>query len=348
MLHQSNLTSDTRAVYQRRSTTPKGSYVRPANFLTAELDPIHSTYKMLMYREGFSYPQTYYSKKKEFAEAQDKEYVLLSMIERFIGRNNCFYRKAEVTENGKTYSPTTMIEFWRVYQDDTEDTLVLRLFHPESPIAFKLYDYLQKNHTVKQKLQGYYEALKNGNVERIGGAKARRLEIDEQTDFTWQKMTIENFSIHLAQLYSKYPSRSQIDVYKEAYMKKFFTRPQATLNQAPKQTPTAIPSVARTEQLTSSVTTQEEIQVANQKENRKEVNTMWAKCLELICTKLPDAAFRTWFLPIEPQSLANKLLVLKLPSNFHYEWLEDNYAELMREVLNECLGKESKIGYLVK
>jgi DnaA N-terminal domain len=344
MLHQSNLTTDTRAVYQRRSTTPKGSYVRPANFLTAEFDPIHSTYKMLMYREGFSYPQTYYSKKKEFAEAQDKEYVLLSMIERFIGRNNCFYRKAEVTENGKTYSPTTMIEFWRVYQDDTEDTLVLRLFHPESPIAFKLYDYLQKNHTVKQKLQGYYEALKNGNVERIGGAKARRLEIDEQTDFTWQKMTIENFSIHLAQLYSKYPSRSQIDVYKEAYMKKFFTRPQATPNQAPTTPPPSQSVAARTEEQQASAA---EIQVTNLDE-KKVLNRIWAKCLEVICTKLSDAAFRTWFLPIEPQSLVNQLLVLKLPSNFHYEWLEDNYSELMREVLNECLGKESKIGYLVK
>ena len=68
------------------------SLKKSVNFLNAELDLINSSYKMLMYREGFSHPNTYYSKKKHFAEPQDKEYLMLSMIERFIGRNNCFFR----------------------------------------------------------------------------------------------------------------------------------------------------------------------------------------------------------------------------------------------------------------
>ena len=121
------------------------SLKKSVNFLNAELDLINSSYKMLMYREGFSHPNTYYSKKKHFAEPQDKEYLMLSMIERFIGRNNCFFRKHDQL-NGKTYSPATMIEFWRIFQDDTEERLVLRMFHPTTNVlSYEVFDYLIDN-----------------------------------------------------------------------------------------------------------------------------------------------------------------------------------------------------------
>ena len=198
--------------------------MKPENFYNAELDPFNSTYKMLMYREGFSHPNTYYSKKKNFLEPDDKEYLMMSMIERFISKNNCFFRKFEV-KNGKTYSPATIIEFWRIFQDDSEERLVLRLFHPtKSKEAFRMFDYLYKNEPVKLKLLKYYELMRVGKTDAIGESKPRKLKDDENNDFFWQKLdSYEDFEKHLAHLYAKYGSRGRIDIYKDAYLKRNFS-----------------------------------------------------------------------------------------------------------------------------
>ena len=316
-------------------TAIKPAYSKPVNFLQAELDATNSTYKMLMYREGFSHPNTYYSKKKDFAEPDDKQYLMLSMIERFIGRNNCFFRKPDVV-NGKTYSPVTMIEFWRIFQDDTQDKLILRMFHPtQNTIPFKLYDYLVHNEVVKRKLLNYYELLRVGKTEAIGGSKARKLVIDEEKDFSWEKMPIDDFAIHLAHLYSKYPSRGRIDIYKDAYM----ARNYATPNLSPKSPSmnTNVASIATPIQNTVKPTAQPS----------KNINSVWAMCLEFICMNVPESAFKTWFIPISPIKIEADTLVLKLPSEFFYNWIEENYVDIMRKALDKSLGKQSKLEYII-
>lgn len=294
------------------------------NFFHAELDLINSSYKMLMYREGFNHPNTYYSKKKNFEEAQDKEYLMLSMIERFIGRSNCFFRKFD-QKNGKTYSPATMIEFWRIFQDDTEERLVLRMFHPtKNIIPFELFDYLKDNERVKIKLYQYYELLRVGKTEAIGASKPRRLESDELNDFSWKKIPLEDFAKHLAHLYTKYPSRGRIDIYKEAYMKNNYSTETASLQKQANQQRCSV-----------------EIKPVN------EAFGIWAKCLEFICTNIEENAYRTWFLPIIPIKIEGNKLVLQLPSIFFYHWIEENYVDLMRKVLDHSIGKEGELEYQV-
>lgn len=316
--------------FNNKSNFAQNGYKKPENFLQAELDPMSSSYKMLMYREGFSHPNTYYSKKKDFEEPQDKEYLMLSMIERFVGRNNCFFRKFEQVQ-GKTYSPATLIEFWRVFQDDTEERLVLRMFHPtKNIIPFQLFDYLRDNEKVKMKLYHYYELMRVGKTEAIGASKPRKLEKEEETDFFWQKIAREDFAKHVAHLYSKYPSKGRIDIYQDAYLKmnyeEYFTpvTPQTVFNQTVTKVSTAN---------ASSISP------------LKKAMTIWAKCLEIICQNVPETAFRTWFLPIIPLRADDEKLVLKLPSRFVYEWIEDNYVSLMREAIDASIGKHGKLEY---
>jgi hypothetical protein len=295
---------------------------KPENFLNAELDLINSSYKMLMYREGFSHPNTYYSKKKHFAEPQDKEYLMLSMIERFVGRSNCFFRKPDQS-NGKTYSPATLIEFWRIFQDDTEERLVLRMFHPTKNIlSYELFDYLLDNFQVKMKLNSYYELMRVGKTEAIGASKPRSLEQDELTDFTWKKMTQQDFARHLAHLYAKYPTRGRIDIYKATYQKNHFYEVTPQIEDA------------------SQATISAEL-------SHKNMLIIWAKCLEFICQNVEENAFRTWFLPIIPIKLENKKLVLQLPSSFFYDWIEENYVDLLRKTLDQTIGQDAILEYVL-
>ena len=73
----------------------------------------------------------------------------------------------------------------------------------------------------------------------------------------------------------------------------------------------------------------------------------WKKCLEVIKKHLPAQSIRTWFLPIVPLRLEGSLLTIQVPSQFFYEWIEDNYLPVLREAIHEVLGKNGKLKYSV-
>ena len=73
----------------------------------------------------------------------------------------------------------------------------------------------------------------------------------------------------------------------------------------------------------------------------------WNKCLVQIKERIGNQAFETWFKPIKPVKIENNLLTIQVPSQFFYEWLEDNYVELLRDVLDEQLGKDFQLEYSV-
>ncbi len=73
----------------------------------------------------------------------------------------------------------------------------------------------------------------------------------------------------------------------------------------------------------------------------------WNKCLVQIKERIGNQAFETWFKPIKPVKIENNLLTIQVPSQFFYEWLEDNYVELLRDVLDEQLGNDFQLEYSV-
>ncbi len=74
---------------------------------------------------------------------------------------------------------------------------------------------------------------------------------------------------------------------------------------------------------------------------------IWSKCLGNIKSKIGEQGFDTWFKPIKPIKLDGKVLTIQVPSQFFYEYLEEHYVHLLRNVLNEELGNDYKLEYSV-
>lgn len=74
---------------------------------------------------------------------------------------------------------------------------------------------------------------------------------------------------------------------------------------------------------------------------------LWANCLTVIQDNVPEAAFKTWFLPIVPLSYENKVFTIQVPSQFFYEYLEDKFIDLLKVTLHREIGKDTILQYRV-
>lgn len=74
---------------------------------------------------------------------------------------------------------------------------------------------------------------------------------------------------------------------------------------------------------------------------------VWDDCLKVVRQHLSEQSYKTWFEPIIPYKLSGKKLVIQVPSQFFYEWLEDNYVQLLRKALDFALGKEGQLEYSI-
>jgi len=74
---------------------------------------------------------------------------------------------------------------------------------------------------------------------------------------------------------------------------------------------------------------------------------VWSACLGLIEENINSLAFKTWFLPIRPLSFSGSELTIELPSQFFYEWIEENYSEQVKQALRQVIGPEAKLMYSI-
>ena len=74
---------------------------------------------------------------------------------------------------------------------------------------------------------------------------------------------------------------------------------------------------------------------------------VWSKCLEFIKDNIDEQPFLTWFAPIVPVTLEGKTLKIKVPSQFVYEWLEDNYIGLLKSAMTYTLGEGARLIYII-
>jgi chromosomal replication initiator protein len=73
--------------------------------------------------------------------------------------------------------------------------------------------------------------------------------------------------------------------------------------------------------------------------------TVWSKCLKIIRDNLNPQSYKTWFEPINPVKLENKVLTIQVPSQFFYEWLEEHYVDLLQKTLRQVVGPGAKLEY---
>lgn len=81
--------------------------------------------------------------------------------------------------------------------------------------------------------------------------------------------------------------------------------------------------------------------------NGADFNEVWEKCLEIIKDNINTQSYRTWFEPIKPIKLENKILTIQVPSQFFYEWLEEHYVGLLRKTIRQTLGPDGRLEYSV-
>ena len=75
--------------------------------------------------------------------------------------------------------------------------------------------------------------------------------------------------------------------------------------------------------------------------------TAWDECLKIIKERVGEQTFRTWFKPVEPLKLEDSVLIIQVPSQFFYEWLEEHYVHVLKQAINSVLGPKGKLEYSV-
>lgn len=98
------------------------------------------------------------------------------------------------------------------------------------------------------------------------------------------------------------------------------------------------------------------MQIATPKSNQKlkkwqlmvkDVEKAWNECLKIISDNVPKVSFRTWFEPIKPLKLEDNVLTIQVPSTFFYEFLEEQYIDLLKKSLTKVVGPGVKLEYNV-
>ncbi|MEP0712713.1 MAG: DnaA N-terminal domain-containing protein, partial [Algoriphagus sp.] len=78
-----------------------------------------------------------------------------------------------------------------------------------------------------------------------------------------------------------------------------------------------------------------------------EASAVWNECLRVIEQHVNEQSFSTWFKPINPVKLEGTSLTIQVPSQFFYEWLEDNYVQELKLAIKTTLGQSGRLEYAV-
>ena len=80
---------------------------------------------------------------------------------------------------------------------------------------------------------------------------------------------------------------------------------------------------------------------------QREVMTVWSRCLDVIREIIPEQTFTTWFEPIVPLRLSGQVLTIQVPSEFYYEFIEENFVHALRKALDTAIGRDGQLEYSI-
>ncbi len=86
-------------------------------------------------------------------------------------------------------------------------------------------------------------------------------------------------------------------------------------------------------------------------ENKSETSAadkVWNECLSIIQNNVNSQSFKTWFEPITPITFDGNQLIVRVPSQFFYEWLEEHYYTLISKSLSDIVGTTIKLIYTIE
>lgn len=75
--------------------------------------------------------------------------------------------------------------------------------------------------------------------------------------------------------------------------------------------------------------------------------SIWNNCLKIIKVSISENDFNKFFRPIEAYSLKNNKLTIKVPSQYYYEYIENNFIKELKGAIFSTLGPSGKIDYAI-
>ena len=75
--------------------------------------------------------------------------------------------------------------------------------------------------------------------------------------------------------------------------------------------------------------------------------SLWSKVLVELKNSQPKHAYSTWFVPIKPIALNSDTLLLELPNQFFYEWIQSHYKKAIEQASNATSKKELEVKFTV-
>jgi chromosomal replication initiator protein len=79
----------------------------------------------------------------------------------------------------------------------------------------------------------------------------------------------------------------------------------------------------------------------------KDCFVVWENCLSVIREHIEMQTYLTWFEPIIPRRLEGDVLTIQVPSRFFYEYLEENFVQLLRKAMDTAISAEARLEYTI-
>lgn len=79
--------------------------------------------------------------------------------------------------------------------------------------------------------------------------------------------------------------------------------------------------------------------------NPEKAKEIWNEILKIIKQNLNGLSFKTWFEPIEPIDFDKNEIIIKLPNDFSWDYIEVNFNALIKKALSTVIGENAKLTY---
>ena len=70
---------------------------------------------------------------------------------------------------------------------------------------------------------------------------------------------------------------------------------------------------------------------------------IWKKIKKQLKKKQPSHAYSTWFAPINPIAFNNNTLILELPNQFFFEWIQSHYKKVILQTATNLINDDIEI-----
>ena len=70
--------------------------------------------------------------------------------------------------------------------------------------------------------------------------------------------------------------------------------------------------------------------------NKESPGSLWERTYRELKTLLPGHAINTWFEPLVPMAISNNELVIEVPNQFSFEWIDSHYSTILKDKNIEC------------